>query len=102
MFPFDFSKVQAHSEFVTKSDIHGCEEYNEGGQMEVDSVVALKLHPSGLEVTFGTKNIFNIANLFYTIGVATLTLGSRPKQWLVKVRAKNEAQESHFMLSRMW
>jgi hypothetical protein len=26
----------------------------------------------------------------------------RPKQRLVKVRVKNEAQESHFMLSRVW
>ncbi len=34
--------------------------------------------------------------------VATLTLGSRPRQGLVKVRAKNEAQESHFMLSGVW
>ncbi len=33
--------------------------------------------------------------------VTTLTLGSRLKQRLAKVRAKNEAQESHFMLSGM-
>jgi hypothetical protein len=30
--------------------------------------------------------------------VATLALGSRPRQGLVKMQAKNEAQESHFML----
>jgi hypothetical protein len=30
--------------------------------------------------------------------VTTLTLGSRPKQGLAKVWAKNETQESHFML----
>jgi hypothetical protein len=30
--------------------------------------------------------------------VATLTLGSRPKQGLVRVRAKKEARESHLML----
>jgi hypothetical protein len=29
--------------------------------------------------------------------VTTLTLGSRPKQGLTKVRAKNEAQELYFM-----
>jgi len=29
--------------------------------------------------------------------VATLTLGSRPKQGLAKVRAKSEVQESHFI-----
>jgi hypothetical protein len=32
------------------------------------------------------------------LSVATLALGSRPKQGLVKVRAKREAQESHTML----
>ncbi len=35
------------------------------------------------------------------INVVTLTLGSRPKQGLPKVRAKNEARESHFMLMGM-
>jgi len=30
--------------------------------------------------------------------VATLALGSEPRQGLAKVRTKNEAQESHFML----
>jgi hypothetical protein len=30
--------------------------------------------------------------------VATLALGSRPKQKLAKVQAKSEARESHFML----
>ncbi len=34
--------------------------------------------------------------------VVTLVLGSRPKQGLAKVWAKSEAQESHFMLPRMW
>jgi predicted acyl esterase len=32
------------------------------------------------------------------IGVATLALGSWPRQGLAKVRAKSEARESHFML----
>jgi hypothetical protein len=34
--------------------------------------------------------------------VATLALGSRPKQGLVKVWAKNETQKSHFMLLGVW
>jgi hypothetical protein len=34
--------------------------------------------------------------------VTTLALGSRPRQGLAKVRAKNEARESHFMFPRMW
>ncbi len=34
--------------------------------------------------------------------VATLALGSRPRQGLAKVRAKSEAQELHFMLQRVW
>jgi hypothetical protein len=33
--------------------------------------------------------------------VATLALGSQPKQGLTKVQAKSEARKSHFMLSRM-
>jgi hypothetical protein len=37
-----------------------------------------------------------------THDVATLTLGLQPRQGLVKVRAKNEAWESHFMLSGVW
>jgi hypothetical protein len=32
--------------------------------------------------------------------VATLTLGSQPRQGLAKVRAKSEACESHFMLPK--
>jgi len=35
------------------------------------------------------------------VGVATLALGSRPKQELARVQAKREAQESHFMLPRV-
>jgi hypothetical protein len=34
--------------------------------------------------------------------VATLTLGSWPKQGLAKVRAKCEGRESHFMFPRVW
>ncbi len=37
-----------------------------------------------------------------TFHVATLTLGLWPKQGLVKVRTKIEAQESHFMLPGVW
>ncbi len=33
--------------------------------------------------------------------ITTLTLGSRPRQGLTKVRAKKEAQVSHLMLSRV-
>jgi hypothetical protein len=33
--------------------------------------------------------------------VITLTLGSRPRQGLVKVRAKSEAQKSHFMFLKV-
>lgn len=36
-----------------------------------------------------------------TIIVATLALGSPPRQGLMKVRAKYEAQESHFMISKV-
>jgi hypothetical protein len=36
-----------------------------------------------------------------TMHVATLALGSRPKQGLAKVWAKKEAWESHLMISKM-
>jgi len=36
-------------------------------------------------------NVAKLDNLNITTHVATLTLGSRPKQRLTKVRAKNEA-----------
>jgi hypothetical protein len=42
--------------------------------------------------------IHNLLCLFPTI--ATLALGSRPRQGLAKVQAKSEARESHFMLSK--
>jgi hypothetical protein len=32
------------------------------------------------------------------LSIATLALGSRPRQGLAKARVKREAQESHFML----
>jgi len=38
---------------------------------------------------------------FFKVCVVTLVLGLRPRQRLAKVRAMNEAQESHFMLSKM-
>ncbi len=34
--------------------------------------------------------------------VTTLALGLRPRQGLVKVRAKSEVQELHFMLPEVW
>jgi hypothetical protein len=40
--------------------------------------------------------------IIIALSVAPLTLGLRSKQGLAKVRAKIEAWESHFMLSRMW
>jgi hypothetical protein len=43
------------------------------------------------------SNHYNSCTQCVCINVATLALGSRPRQRLVKVRAKREAQESHFM-----
>jgi hypothetical protein len=37
----------------------------------------------------------------YKCGVATLTLSSRSKQGLAKVRVESEAHESHFMLLKV-
>jgi len=43
-----------------------------------------------------------VLKIIIALSVAPLTLGLRSKQGLVKVRAKIEAWESHFMLSRVW
>jgi len=49
------------------------------------------------------ESVSGVDKIFFDVSiiVATLALGSRPKQGLTKVRAKNEAQESHFMLPRV-
>jgi hypothetical protein len=44
------------------------------------------------------KNLLSYMLLLMNI-VATLTLGSRPRQRLVRVWAKKEAQESHLMFT---
>jgi hypothetical protein len=36
-----------------------------------------------------------------TLIIITLALGSRPRQRLTKMRAKNEAWESHFVLPKV-
>jgi hypothetical protein len=41
--PFDFGKMQAHSKSTSEFGMHKSEKQNEGGQMEVDLVVALEL-----------------------------------------------------------
>jgi hypothetical protein len=61
--PFDSGEMQVQFGFASESSTHRSEEQNEGGQMEVDSVIALKLHPTKLDVTFGTGNIFSITYL---------------------------------------
>jgi uncharacterized membrane protein len=43
------------------------------------------------------QSLLNFVMICLCRTVATLTLGSQPKQWLAKVRAKSEARESHFM-----
>jgi hypothetical protein len=56
-------------------------------------------------VTYNKKFMMNLVITFCQHGkwtikvtIATLALGWRPKQGLAKVQAKNEAQESYFML----
>jgi hypothetical protein len=38
----------------------------------------------------------------FALFIATLALGSQPRQRLAQVWAKSETRESHFMLLRMW
>jgi hypothetical protein len=44
---------------------------------------------------------FKLCSSLHPFCVATLTLGSRPRQGLARVRAKKEARESHFMLPKV-
>ncbi len=59
----DSSKVETPFGSTTKFNTQQNEEQNEGGQMEVNFVVALKFHLAELEVTFDIGNILNITNL---------------------------------------
>lgn len=59
---FYSSKVETPFVSTTKFNTQQNEEQNEGGQMEVNSVVALKFHLVELEVTSDIGNILNIAN----------------------------------------
>jgi len=47
------------------------------------------------------KNLTEIKSLEINV-VVTLALGSWPRQGFVKVQANNEAQDSHFMLPKVW
>jgi hypothetical protein len=59
-----------------------------GGEVGVALLFAPKIYPLYLSL----KKVGH---------VATLTLGSRPRQGLARVRVKKEAWESHFMLLGM-
>jgi len=39
--------------------------------------------------------------LGHSFSITTLTLGSRPRQGLARVRAKREVRDSHFMFSKV-
>jgi hypothetical protein len=54
---------------------------------------------------YGTYLVIPIVIITFIFGiltVATLAMGSWPRQRLAKVQAKSEARESHFMLMGMW
>lgn len=67
MSPFDFGKAQAHFGSTLKSSTHGSEEHSEGGQMEVNLVVAPKSQPIKLKVVSNTKIIFGATYVFSII-----------------------------------
>jgi hypothetical protein len=50
--------------FTSEFSTHRSEEQSEGGQMEVDSMATPKSQPIELEVTFGTKTMSDVANIF--------------------------------------
>jgi len=49
-----------------------------------------------------TVSLFSAVNFVWGESVATLALGSQPRQGLAKVRAKSGAQESHVMLPKVY
>jgi hypothetical protein len=61
-------------------------------------LVVIMTHYSLLNGKIMMKNLLSYMLLLMNI-VATLTLGSRPRQRLVRVWAKKEAQESHLMFT---
>jgi hypothetical protein len=78
MLPFKPSETQTHSGFASKSGMHGNEEQNEGWKMEVDSVIALELRPTGPEVVFGTGIFFDGVNNFDETKCTTPILAFEP------------------------
>jgi hypothetical protein len=54
----------------------------------------------GKEKTIGSHNRAWLNNNVIQI-ITTLTLGSRPKQGLIKLQVKNKTQKSNFMFPRV-
>jgi hypothetical protein len=74
--PFDSNKVSVPFGSTTKSDI----EQSQGGQMEVNFVVAQKFHPTKLEVTY------DIGNILDTIDYSDITQRSENVKNLVPTK----------------
>ncbi len=64
MLPFDFGRKHIHFGSTSESNMHKSEEHSEGGKMEVDSVVASKLHLIEPEVISSTRNFLSVVNVF--------------------------------------
>jgi len=54
------------------------EEQNKGAQMEVDFGATLTFHPTELEATFGTMDIFDIIGGFETLNVHIIAKATMP------------------------
>jgi hypothetical protein len=65
-------------------------------------ILGLPLGSPRKKMSFGCSLVKNHKIYYKDKSVATLALGSRPKQGLTKLRAKCEVRESHIMLPRVW
>jgi len=65
-------------------------------EVHISNIQLSKVQVSDVQVSKGSHLVFQEADV-----VTTLTLGSRPRQKLARVRAKREARESHLMFLGM-
>jgi hypothetical protein len=64
------------------------------------AIIMVILEEGGLVITC-LKNLLWCDSFHKVASVATLALGSRPRQGVARLRAKKETQESHHMLPGM-
>jgi hypothetical protein len=80
MLPFKPNKTQTPFRFASEFNMHGNEEHNEDGKVEVDLVVALELQPIELEVISSIRISSNVTNGFGEAKGTTLVIAFVPAE----------------------